>query len=66
MKNLKKIYDFVVIVVFVLAAIGGTAYLFYFKQYLFAITNIALVAMAVPYLISRIKDIQGQGDESAN
>ena len=66
MKNLKKIYDFVVIVVFVLAAIGGTAYLFYFKQCLFAITNIALVAMAVPYLISRIKDIQGQGDESAN
>ena len=66
MKNLKKIYDFVVIVVFVLAAIGGTAYLFYFKQYLFAVTNMALVAMAVPYLISRIKDIQGQGDESAN
>ena len=66
MKNLKKIYDFVVIVVFVLAAIGGTAYLFYFKQYLFGVTNIALVAMAVPYLISRSKDLQGQGDESAN
>ena len=66
MKNLKKIYDFLVIIVFVLAAIGGTAYLFYFKQYLFAVTNIALVAMAIPYLISRIKDIQGQGDESAN
>ena len=66
MKNLKKIYDFLVIIVFVLASIGGTAYLFYFKQYLFGVTNIALVAMAVPYLISRIKDIQGQGDESAN
>lgn len=66
MKNLKKIYDFLVIIVFVLAAIGGTAYLFYFKQYLFGVTNVALVAMAVPYLISRIKDIQGQGDESAN
>ena len=66
MKNLKKIYDFVVIIVFVLAAIGGTAYLFYFKQYLFGVTNMALIAMAVPYLISRIKDIQGQGDESAN
>ena len=59
MENLKKIYDFVVICVFVLAAIGGTSYLFYFKQYLFSVTNIALVAMAVPYLISRIKDIQG-------
>ena len=66
MKKLKKIYDFLVIVIFILAAIGGTAYLFYFKQYLFGVTNIALVAMAVPYLISRIKDIQGQGDESAN
>ena len=59
MENLKKIYDFVVICVFVLAAIGGTSYLFYFKQYLFGATNLALVAMAVPYIISRIKDIQG-------
>lgn len=59
MENLKKIYDFVVICVFVLAAIGGTSYLFYFKQYLFGATNLTLVAMAVPYLISRIKDIQG-------
>ena len=66
MKNLKKIYDFVVIFVFVLAAIGGTAYLFYFKQYLFGVTSIALIAMAVPYLISRIKDIQGQSNESAD
>ena len=59
MENLKKIYDFMVICVFVLAAIGGTSYLFYFKQYLFGATNLALVAMAVPYIISRIKDIQG-------
>lgn len=59
MENLKKIYDFVVICVFVLAAIGGTSYLFYFKEFLFGVTNLALVAMAVPYLISRIKDIQG-------
>lgn len=59
MENLKKFYDFAVICIFVLAAIGGTSYLFYFKQYLFGVTNLALVAMAVPYLISRIKDIQG-------
>ena len=59
MENLKKIYDFAVICVFVLAAIGGTSYLFYFKEFLFGVTNLALVAMAVPYLISRIKDIQG-------
>ena len=66
MKNLKKIYDFVVIFVFVLAAIGGTAYLFYVRQYLCGVASIALVAMAVPYLISRIKDIQGQSNESAD
>ena len=59
MENLKKIYDFLVIVVFVLAALGGTAYLFYYKQCLFGATNLALVAMAIPYIISRIKDIQG-------
>lgn len=58
MENLKKIYDFLAICVFCLAAIGGSAYLFYYKQYLFGVTNLALVAMAIPYIISRIKDIQ--------
>ena len=58
MENLKTIYDFLTICVFILAAIGGTAYLFYYKQYLFGVTNLALVAMATPYIIRRIKDIQ--------
>ena len=58
MKNLKKIYDILAICVFILAAIGGTAYLFYYKQCLFGVTNLALVAMATPYIIRRIKDIQ--------
>ena len=58
MENLKKIYDFLAICVFILAAIGGSAYLFYYKQYLFGVTNLALVAMVIPYIISRIKDIQ--------
>ena len=58
MENFKKIYDFLAICVFILAAIGGSAYLFYYKQYLFGVTNLALVAMAIPYIISRIKDIQ--------
>ena len=64
MENLKKIYDFLAICVFVLAAIGGTAYLFYYKPFLFGVTNLALVAMALPSIISRIKDIQIGGDES--
>lgn len=58
MENLKKIYDFLAICVFILAAIGGSAYLFYYKQYLYGVTNLALVAMAIPYIICRIKDIQ--------
>ena len=58
MENLKKIYNSLTICVFILAAIGGTAYLFYYKQCLFGVTNLALVAMAIPYIISRIKDIQ--------
>ena len=58
MENLKKIYNFLAICVFIMAAIGGTAYLFYYKQYLFGVTNLALVAMATPYIIRRIKDIQ--------
>ena len=58
MEHLKQIYDFLAICVFCLAAIGGTAYLFYYKQYLFGVTNLALVAMAIPYIISRVKDIQ--------
>ena len=58
MENLKKIYDFLAICVFILAAIGGTADLFYYKQYIFGVTNLALVAMAIPYIICRIKDIQ--------
>ena len=57
MENFKKIYDFLAICVFILAAIGGTAYLFYYKQCLFGVTNLALVAMAIPYIISRIKNI---------
>ena len=64
MENLKKIYDFLAICVFIMAAIGGTAYLFYYKQCLFGVTNLALVAMATPYIIRTIKDIQSRGDES--
>lgn len=59
MKDLIKIYDFAVLCVAVLAAVGGTAYLFYDHHALFGVTNIALVAMAVPYIVKRAKDILG-------
>lgn len=56
-EDLIKIYDFIVIIVSVLAVIGGTAYLFYYNEPLFGVTNLALSAMAMPYIISRAKDI---------
>ena len=64
MEYLKKIYDFLAICVFILAAIGRTAYLFYYKQCLFGVADVALVAMAIRYIISRMKDTQSTGDES--
>lgn len=57
MKNWTKFYDFAVIVVAVFAAIGGTAYLFYDHHALFGVTNICLVAMAIPYVRKRAKDL---------
>lgn len=56
-EGLIKFYDFIVIVTAILAVIGGTAYLFYYKQPLFGVANLALSAMALPYIISRAKDI---------
>lgn len=57
MKDLNKLYDFAVFCVSVLAAVGGTAYLFYDNHPLFGVANLALVAMAVPYVVKRVKDI---------
>lgn len=48
--TLKKLCAFVVIILFVIATIGGTAYLLYFKQTLFGVTNLALAVMALPTL----------------
>lgn len=54
---LLKIAAFICCCVFTLATIGGTAYLFYFKQTLFGVTNILLAAMAVPFIITQVKRI---------
>lgn len=56
-ETLTKFYDFGVLCVSILASIGGTAYLFYDKHYLFGVTNLLLVAMACPFIIKRVKDI---------
>lgn len=56
-ETIKKIYAFAVMCVSVLGAIGGTAYLFYDHHILFGVTNICLVAMAMPYIIKVVKEI---------
>lgn len=52
---MKKFYAFAVLCVAVLAALGGTAYLFYEGHVLFGITNLLLAAMAAPYVVKEIK-----------
>lgn len=54
---LRKLYCFICICLYALAAIGGVAYLFYDMHGIFAIAAIATTAMATPYLIERIKEI---------
>lgn len=54
---MSKIIDFFILVIAVLAAIGGTAYLFYDHHILFGIANLCLAAMAFPFLKERYKDM---------
>lgn len=56
-KILRKLYCFICICFYALAAIGGVAYLFYDMHGAFAVAAIATTAMATPYLIERIKEL---------
>lgn len=62
METLKKIYCILCIIVAVFATIGGTAYLFYYHQPHFAIANLGLAAMAVPFVIERVKELLGSSN----
>jgi hypothetical protein len=53
----RKLYCFLCVCLFALAAIGGVAYLFSDSHGVFAIAAIATTAMAAPYLIDRIKEL---------
>lgn len=64
MESWKKIGCFVVLCLFVLAAIGSTAWLFYFSKYLFAVANIALVGLAVPSAIKMFKYLIGNAGQT--
>lgn len=58
MKDLwPKFYAFFVICVYVLATIGGAAYLFYYKQPLFGVVVLLLSAMAFPYAKKQLKKL---------
>lgn len=52
---MRKFYAFAVLCAAVLAAVGGTAYLFYEGHVLFGISNLLLAAMAAPYVVKEIK-----------
>lgn len=54
---IRKIYCFICLCIYALAAIGGIAYLFYDEHGVFAVAAIGVTAMATPYLIERIKEL---------
>lgn len=56
-ETLRKFYAFAVVCVFILATIGGAAYLFFYKEYLFGVVNLLLSAMAFPYAWKQAKNL---------
>lgn len=54
---LRKLYCFMCVCLYALAAIGGVAYLFSDHHGVFAVAVIATTAMATPFLIERIKEL---------
>ena len=57
METLRKFYCFICAFVAIMAAIGGTAYLFYYRQPVMAVAVMCLAAMAAPYVIARVKEL---------
>ena len=53
----RKLYCFVCVCLYALAAVGGVAYLFSDHHGIFAVAAIATTAMATPYLVERIKEL---------
>lgn len=54
---LRKLYCFMCVCLYALAAIGGVAYLFSDHHGVFAVAAFATTAMATPFLIERIKEL---------
>jgi hypothetical protein len=56
-ETLRKLFCFLCVCVYALAAIGGVAYLFHDQHGVFGVSAICVTAMATPYLIERIKEL---------
>lgn len=57
MSKLKKIYDFIVLILAVYAVIAGAGWLFYERHIVTAIGVLLLGAMAFPYVKACFKDM---------
>jgi len=57
METLRKFFCFFCAAVALFAAIGCTAYLFYFGKPLFAVACICLAAMAAPFVYTCVKEL---------
>ena len=59
MMNLKSLLNFFLLILAIMAILGGTAYLIYYRQYIFGVANLALAYLAWPSLKEIIKDLKG-------
>ena len=57
METLRKFFCLFCACLAVFAAIGCTAYLFYFDKPLFAVASLCLAAMAAPFVIACVKEL---------
>lgn len=53
----KKFLNFAIIIVYILAVIGSTGYLFWIGQPLFAIASLVVDAIALPKVIECVKSL---------
>lgn len=59
MKKFKSVINFLLLLLAILAFFGGTAYLFYFRLYLFGVANLALGYLSWPSIKEIFKDLKG-------
>lgn len=55
METIRKFFYFLAVCVAVFATLGCTAYLFYYRQPVFAVACLCLAAMAAPFVVKCVK-----------